>query len=499
MTIVPDLRTFLADVSRDLPDQLLTITEEVPLDYTSTAVALELERRGRRPILLFERVAGHDARLVANLFASREVMARSIGAAPMTLIEALGAKLDSLVPAQVVEAGPVQEVVREGADADLTRLPIPRHFVQDAGPYITGGMITARDPDSGVGNLAYVRLQVKGPRRMGASLHSRQHTWDYLRRAELRGEDLPVAVVVGAHPAVMLAGAAKLGIDQDEYDLAGALMGQPLPLVHCRTVDVMVPAHAEIVIEGRLLANVHEAEGPFGEYTGYVTGRSTHNVLEVTAITMRRDPIFVDIVPGNSTEHLSLGRVCKEAWVHKRMREALPFFIDFHYPTSGTHFHCYVRIDKSAEGQAQQAAQPLVGLDHYVKLVIVVDKDINPTDEDAVMWALATRTQADRDMTILPHTICNRLDPSSDDGLGAKLLIDATRPREFDAEPVRLPDEARRLASALVSASGMNNCSENSGDEGIRGWSSRNNPLIPQSPPVLTRRGAGHTRHGHLL
>ena len=316
-------------------------------------------------------------------------------------------------------------------------------------------MIAARDPDTGVNNLAYVRLQVTGPQRLGASLHSRQHTWDYLRRAELKGQDLEVAVVIGAHPAVMLAGAAKLGIGEDEYDLAGALLGQPLPICRCRTVDVMVPAHAEIVIEGRLLAGVHETEGPFGEYTGYVTGRSTHNVLEVTAITMRRDAIFVDIVPGNSTEHLSLGRVCKEAWVHKRMREALPFFVDFHYPSSGTHFHCYVRIDKSAEGQAQQAAQLLVGLDHYVKLVVVVDTDIDPADENAVMWALATRMQADRDTTILTHSMCNRLDPSSDDGLGAKLLIDATRPRGFDAEPVHLPAEARRLAEALLAGAGL--------------------------------------------
>jgi 4-hydroxy-3-polyprenylbenzoate decarboxylase len=212
----------------------------------------------------------------------------------------------------------------------------------------------------------------------------------------------------------------------------------------------MVPAHAEIVIEGRLLANVREAEGPFGEYTGYVTGRSTHNVLDVTAITMRRDPIFVDIVPGNSAEHLALGRVCKEAWVHKRMKEALPFFVDFHYPSSGTHFHCYARIDKSAEGQAQQAAQLLVGLDHYVKLVIVVDKDIDPTDQDAVLWALATRMQADRDATILMHCMCNRLDPSSDDGMGARLLIDATRPVGFDAEPVRLPAAAQRMAERLA-------------------------------------------------
>jgi 2,5-furandicarboxylate decarboxylase 1 len=327
---------------------------------------------------------------------------------------------------------------------------VPRHFIQDAGPYITAGMVAARDPDTGVSNLAYVRLQVKGPRRLGASVHSRQHTWDYLRRAEARGQDLPVAVVLGAHPAVMLTGAAKMGIDQDEYDLAGALLGGPLPLVRCRTADICVPAQAEIVIEGRLLANVHETEGPFGEYTGYVTGRSTHNVLEVTAITMRRDPIFVDIVPGNSTEHLDLGRVCKEAWVHKRMTEALPFFVDFHYPSSGTHFHCFIRIDKTAEGQAQQAAQLLVGLDHYVKLAVVVDKDIDPSDENAVMWAMATRMQPDRDLTVLTHSMCNRLDPSSDDGVGAKLLIDATRPKGFDAEPVRLPDGAAEWAQALL-------------------------------------------------
>lgn len=438
-----------------MPERVLTIADEVPLDYTSTALALELARRERQPVLWFERVAGYDIPLVANLFAAREVLAAGIGATPETVLDVLGAKLDALVPAQVMATGPVQEVVWLGEEADLARLPIPRHFVQDAGPYITAGMVAARDPDTGVGNLAYVRLQVKGPRRLGASLHSRQHTWDYLRRAELRGQDLEVAVVIGAHPAVMLAGAAKLGIGEDEYDLAGALLGQPLPLVRCRTVDVLVPAHAEIVIEGRLLANVHETEGPFGEYTGYVTGRSTHNVLEVTAITMRRDAIFVDIVPGNSAEHLALGRVCKEAWVHKRMREALPFLIDFHYPSSGTHFHCYVRIDKSAEGQAQQAAQLLVGLDHYVKLVIVVDKDIDPADEDAVMWALATRMQADRDITVLTRCLCNRLDPSSDDGLGARLLIDATRPVGFDAEPVRLPPEAQQLAEQLLAGRGI--------------------------------------------
>jgi 2,5-furandicarboxylate decarboxylase 1 len=451
----PDLRSFLAelrcdDLRRESPANIFAVEDAVPLHYTSTALTLALEKQGRSPVILLAKLAGREGRMAANLFGSRERMALAIGATPDTFLAKLGYALDHLVPAETVACGPVHDIVWEGPDADLNRLPIPRHFEQDAGSYITAGMVAARDPDTGAGNLAYARLQVSGSHRLGVSLHSRQHTWDYLRRAELRGRDLPVAVVIGAHPAVMLAGAAKMGIGEDEYELAGALIGQPLQLVRACTVDVFVPATAEIVIEGRLLAHAREKEGPFGEYTGYVTGRSTNNVMEVTAITMRRDAIFVDVIPGNSAEHLILGRAAKEAWVYKRMREALPFFVDFYYPSSGTHFHCFVRIDKSAEGQAQQAAQLLVGLDHYIKLVVVVDSDIDPADEAAVMWALATRMQADRDTTILTHSMCNKLDPSSDDGVGAKLLIDATRPPLFEAQPVKLPESAREHAAGLI-------------------------------------------------
>ena len=126
----PDLRSFLADLRAAMPEQVLTIAGEVPLDYTSTALALELERRGQRPVLLFEHVAGHELRLAANLFAAREVLAAGIGATPETLVEALGEKLDALIPAEVVATGPVQEIVWAGDVADLTRLPIPRHFVE---------------------------------------------------------------------------------------------------------------------------------------------------------------------------------------------------------------------------------------------------------------------------------------------------------------------------------------------------------------------------------
>jgi 2,5-furandicarboxylate decarboxylase 1 len=445
-----DLRTFLNDLRMHHPELLMEIEEEVALDYSSTALALALEKRGQGPVLLFNQIGDQSIPLLANIFASRTTMALGACTTESNFYQHFGECLDRLLPAEVVKSGPVHEIIWQADEVDLAKLPIPKHFDDDAGPYITAGMVAARDPETGVSNLAYARLQIKGPRKMGISIHSRQHLWDYFRRAEEAGVDLDVAVVIGAHPAVMLAAAAKMGINEDEYDLAGALMGTPLTLCKGATVDIDVPTHAEIVIEGKMLAGQRETEGPFGEYTGYTTGRSTDNVFEVSAITMRKDATFVDIIPGNSKEHLTLGRASKEAWVYKRMKEALPFFVDFHFPDSGTHFHCYLRIDKSAEGQAKQAAMLLMGLDHYVKLVIVVDKDIDPCDQDAVLWATAMRMQADQDVEILSGVMGNRLDPSSADGLTSKMIVDATEALDSPATRVRLPEEDRARAEELI-------------------------------------------------
>lgn len=448
-----DLQSFLDEVRRNHPDHILTFSETLPLDYTATALTMEMDRQGHMPILYFEKLDGYDMPLVANLYASREHIAWGLNTDLANLYPRIIQAIDNLLPARRVETGPVQEVVWLGEEADLSRLPIPRHFEQDAGPYITAGMIAARDPDTGVGNLAYARLMLRGPRLLGASIHSRQHLWDYHRRAELAEKHLEVAAVIGAHPSVMLAAAAKIGIDQDEYDLAGAFTGQPLEVCRARTVDVDVPAHAEIVIEGRLLAKDRGPEGPFGEYPGYASHRSTNNVLEVSAITMRRKPVFVDIVPGNSREHLILGHTAYEAWVYKRMKEALPFFKDFHFPFSGVHFHCYIQIDKTAEGQPQQAAQLLFGLDQFTKLVVVVDKDIDITNEAEVLWAIATHVQADRRISILSNTIVNLLDPSaSAAGTGSKMLIDATRPAGWEAQRISVPPDAAKRACKMLSS-----------------------------------------------
>jgi 2,5-furandicarboxylate decarboxylase 1 len=211
-----------------------------------------------------------------------------------------------------------------------------------------------------------------------------------------------------------------------------------------------VPAQAELVLEGEILADVHEDEGPYGEYTGYSTARSTRNVFVVNAITSREKPIFHDIIPGYSAEHLLLGRAAKEAHVHMRLKEMVPTLKALNFPKSGTHFHAYMSMKKLAEGQPRHALMLLLGLDPYLKFAVAVDEDVNVFDEEEVLWAIATRFQADTDMFLVPNVFCNRLDPSSRDGMSAKLALDATAPLDWDVERAVVPREATHRAAELL-------------------------------------------------
>jgi len=355
-----------------------------------------------------------------------------------------------MIPPTLVNHGAVQEIVIEGSRLDAGKLPISRHFAKDAGRYIGSGILICKDPDTGIRNLSYQRLQLKQPNRFGASLHSRGHIWEHLQRCAARGRDLEVAVVIGVHPAINLAAGAKVASEVDELDLAGALIGEPIELVKCRTIDVEVPAQAEFVLEGKILADVHEDEGPYGEYTGYSTDRSTRNVFVVSAITSQKNPIYHDIIPGYSAEHLLLGRAAKEAHVFTRLKEMVPTLKALNFPKSGTHFHAYMSMKKLAEGQPRHALMLLLGLDPYLKLVVAVDEDVNVFDEEEALWALATRFQADADMFLVPNVFCNRLDPSSREGMSAKLALDATAPLQWDVERAVLPPDAVRRAAELL-------------------------------------------------
>lgn len=444
---MPSLRDFLDTLPAH---EILRVQQPIEVDYYKTALALELDARQRSPVIQFDHPAGGDVPIVTNLFADRGRIARMAGTDRAGFNGVFAKALQQLVPAVIVDDGPVHEVVQLGDEVDVQKLPISRHFEGDAGRYISSGVLVCKDPDTGVRNLSFQRLQIKGPNRFGASLHSRGHIWEHLQRCEARGMDLEVAVVIGCHPAIYLAGAAKVAMEVDELAVAGALLRQPVELVKCKTIDVEVPADAEYVLEGVILGGVQEDEGPFGEYTGYSTSRSTRNVFVVKAITRRARPIYLDIVPGYSNEHLLLGRSAKEAFVFSRLKELVPNLVAMNYPMSGTHFHAYISLRKSAEGQVRHALMLLLGLDNYIKLAVAVDEDVDVFQESQVLWAMATRFQADTDMFMVPKVLCNRLDPSSVDGMSAKVGIDATAPLNGKDKRTELPTAATRWACEFL-------------------------------------------------
>jgi 2,5-furandicarboxylate decarboxylase 1 len=330
-----------------------------------------------------------------------------------------------------VSRGPVKEVKLHGREIDLTKLPILRFYEQDAGRYITSGLVAARDPEKPeVVNLSYARMQLKGRSRIGTTFHSRGNLWSYYEKAKAAGKPLDVAVIVGAHPAIYLAAAAKI---TGEYATSGSLIGEPLRLARGETVNVPIPAEAEIVLEGCITLD-NEDEGPFTEYTGYLSGRSTRNVFEVTCVTMRHDAIYHTIMPSNSDEHLLLSGLPKQARIYGAVSSftPMPAVKDMSWPVSGTHYICLVSMEASARavpGYAKQVGLLVLGLDPYLKLVIMLPESVDVGDLGASLDAMAERC----DMTLgsglelLKGVFCHRLDPSSSpDGTASKVIVDAT-------------------------------------------------------------------------
>lgn len=447
-----DLQSFLSQYVSAHPEDVVRVREKLPPDYQVTALAMAAEQMAEPPVIICDAVEGAGMPVVTNLFASRARIARILGTTPDQLHDHWAARSKRLIPPVEVQQGACQEVCVLGEEADATRLPFMKHFEQDAGRYITSGVVVARDPDTRAVNLSFARMQLKGPRKFGISVHSRGHLWDYQRRAEAQGRPLEAVVVIGMHPAYMIAAASRMPLGVDEQEVAGALLGHPLEVVRGVTVDVPVPAGAEIVLEGRIEPNMREPEGPFGEYTGYATSRSTNNVFTVSAITHRSQPWFLDVCPGHSRDHLLLGRIHKEAEVLRKLREVLPNVKAIHYPVSGTHYHCYISIAKQRPGDARHCALLALGLDAYIKLVVVVDEDVDVCNEAEVMWALATRMQPAEDVILINDVTCNVLDPSSHDGLSSKMAIDATRPADWDAQRTTLPKEAVLRACDILKA-----------------------------------------------
>lgn len=431
-------------------DRLAVIRPGTALKFEVAAIAKKLD--GQKATL-FPRPDNHPMPVLSGLTSDRQWMAEAMGVEPSDLLARFQDAALNPLPWQEVKQAPAQEVVHRAVD--LTKqLPIPTHNEHDNGAYITAGLMIARNPKTGVQNVSIHRLQVSGPNRLGALLLPR-HTYTFFDMAERAGEPLDVAIVIGVDPLTLLASQAIAPIDFDELTIAGALHGTPLPVVKCVTNEVRVPAEAEIVVEGRLLPNVREMEGPFGEFPQYYGEPAKRHVIEVTALTHRKDAMFHTIV-GGGLEHLLLGGIPREATLLAHLRRSFPTVRDVHLARGGVcRYHLYVQIDKRQEGEAKNIMLGAFAGHYDVKHVIVVDTDVDIHNPAEVEWAVATRFQADRDLVVIAESQGSKLDPSTRNGVGAKMGLDATKPldaEEMKFKRIRVPGEDQVDLSRVVTA-----------------------------------------------
>ena len=419
-----DLRSFLDLIKRRKPEDFQIISKPVDPAYEITALVVKLEREARRrPVLLFENVKGTKFPVLTNLHASRRRLAAAMNAAPEETQRAYLRAMEKPIPPKVVKTGPVKEVVLTGDRVNLYDLPQIVHHEGDAGPYLTAAISFAKDPTAEVWNCAYNRLMIKGRDTTSIHLTTGKHLWEFHRIAESRGEPLPLALVIGVHPAIALGALAIGSIDEDERGIMGALLGEPLELVKCETSDLLVPAHAEMVLEAEILPRERTPEGPFGEFTGYSLGERQREVVKVRAITHRRDAMFQDITVAR-LDHMLLSTIPIEANLYRAVRAMVPSVKAVRVPGP---FTCFVSIEQRVPGQAKNAILSVLGADLYMKRVVVVDNDVDVFDDRQVNWAIATRCQPDRDITIVTNARGSDLDPSTrEDGYTAKWGVDAT-------------------------------------------------------------------------
>ena len=440
-----DLRSFIAELEAKSPEEIARVNKPLSPRYEISALLTHLEKIKRFPLLFFEKVKGSNAPVVINAQASRRLMAIALDGKPEDLARKFGERQSKPIPPVEVTEAPVQEVTKLGDEADLTEVPMLTHYDVNAAPYITAGVVVAADPDTGVRNTSYNRLMMAGKRELRIFMAIGRHLWTLHNKFERRDQPLPIAIVIGVHPLFSLGAQALTPADEDEYAVIGGMMNEPLRLVKAKTVPILVPADAEMIIEGKMLPHVRRTEGPFGEFTGHAVPQDERQVIEVTAISHRKNYIFQDIHAGY-TEHKLMGAVPREAALLTAVRQSVPTVKNVCMPVSGNcRFHAYVSIAKRTPGQAKNAICAAFAADMLLKHVVIVDDDIDIFDEERVLWAISNRFQADRDLVVIANAQGSELDPSAGPGgVNAKMGLDATKPLEGFPPELRVPEEVMK-------------------------------------------------------
>ena len=447
-----DLRSFLTQVEQEPTEGIVRVSRKVSSVHELSAVVKHLELERGNPLVMFENVDETNLRVVASVHGTKERIALALGQPVDRCVEWFAERLEEPIPSTRVETGPVKDVKYVGEDVDLALLPLGVHSAGDGGRYFTAGCVLVRDPVTGNTNTGVYRMMVQGRDRITITTALPHDLGKVIGYGQEHGVPVDFAIVVGHHPALLIGSQAKNPMALDALALSGALMGESMLVTRAETVDIDIPAYAEIVVEGRILPGERQREGPFGEFT-YYYGSSNGYVAEITAITHRQDAIFVDLHPTHN-EHRCLwifpGR---EARLLAKLREVLPTVTNVHIPLHGAGMSAYVAMEKAHDADGRRALMIVLSSDNYLKHAIVVDSDVDIFDDQQVLWALNVRFQGDRDLMVLPNSRGIHVDPSSysltdrhkPGGLTTKVGFDATMPVE-----VRFPIRADIIPEAYA-------------------------------------------------
>lgn len=440
----PDLRGFLAD----LGDDLLHVREEFDPKFEIAAVLRQL--RPDAPAVLFDNIRGYPgARIAGNLIADRRRIARALGTSAERVAQTyLERKASAIAPVHLSGAAPVHEVVHHAPDDVLAHLPVLTHHEKDAAPFITTGVVLCTDPDTGRRGMGIHRIMVKGGRRLGILL-ANPPVSRFLANAEARGRPLDIAIALGLEPATLLASVVRLGpLGPDKMAIAGGLRGEPVELAGAQTVAVDVPARAEIVIEGRVLPGVRETEGPFGENTGYYFA-NVSPVIEVTAITHRDNFIYPGLCPWSADVDTLLS-LAAGAELLGQLREHVAGVVDLELTPGTASFSAVVSVRSCPRHEARRLIMLALNLDKRLKMITVVDDDVDVRDAREVGWAMATRMQPDRDTVLIEGAEGYVIDPSASASGGSKIGFNATRGSGPEFDKVAFPAAAAAKARTLI-------------------------------------------------
>ena len=404
----PDFRNHLLLLEKN--HKLLRVNKEVDTRFEISAATRKISDQDG-PALLFENIKNFTGWKVASgIFATQKLLALALGL-PMDASEQtiMNRYLDidqKRVKPRWVKSSPVKEIIMKGKDIDLSKLPIPIHSKLDVGPYLTSGVEIARHPDTGVQNVSIHRRKFLSSNKTAILASPPQHLGIMIDLAEKRGIGLPIATAIGAEPSLSLASCIGAPEGVDETEIAGAIQGTPIELVKCETIDVAVPANAEIIIEGVILPNERVPCGPIGEFTGnYISlfGSLSKEVyvIEVTAITMRKDPIFQAVLTGMPlTENHTLKKWSYAAAEYRIISDIADVKALNLTPGGCCFYHLAVAIHKRHDEEPKRIIESLLSARHGPSLVLVVDDDINVFDPFEMEWAIATRVSPGRDIII---------------------------------------------------------------------------------------------------